>query len=128
MFPGPDCDILPTDETSARSRTSRHARPPDPEEVRQFLALAEVMETWANSLPRWDPRGSEPWYDFADRSYKAELWLADRLRRLPTCQLSMCPQREEVSLTLGGVHSETKKGLGAACRAWAQAAQARVGT
>lgn len=77
-------------------------------------------------MPRWDSQVSEPWFEFVERAYRAETGLAARLRRLPTCRLSMCPVREQVSLTLAGISVDTEKGLAAACRAWAQEARARA--
>ncbi len=90
----------------------------------QLLALAELMEGWAAALPRWDSRVTEPWFVFLERTYKAETALAERLGRLPTCRLSMCPVREQVHLTLAGISVSTEQGLAAACRAWAQKARA----
>lgn len=90
----------------------------------QLLALADLMESWAAALPRWDSQVTEPWFVFLERAYKAETGLAERLRRLPTCRLAMCPIRAQISLTLAGISVSTDQGLAAACRAWAQKARA----
>lgn len=91
----------------------------------QLLALAELMESWALALPRWDNQVTEPWFVFLDRAYKAETDLAERLRRLPTCRLFMCPIRQQVSLTLADISISTDKGLASACRGWARNARAQ---
>jgi len=91
----------------------------------QLLALAELMEGWAAGLPRWDRRVTEPWFVFLERAYKAETALAERLGRLPTCRLVMCPVRENISLSLAGIGVSTDQGLAAACRAWARDARSR---
>ena len=90
----------------------------------QFLALAELMESWADALPRWDSQVTEPWFVFLERAYKAETGLAEHLGRLPTCRLVMCPVREQVSLSLAGIGVSTDQGLAATCRAWARDARA----
>lgn len=92
----------------------------------QLLALAELMEGWADALPRWDSQVTEPWFVFLERAYKAETALAERLRRLPTCRIFMCSMREQVSLRLADISVSTKEGLAAACRAWAQNARERA--
>jgi hypothetical protein len=104
---------------------------PEPEKLQtvrdqrsaQLLALADLMDGWAAALPRWDSQVTEPWFVFLERAYKAETALAQRLRRLPTCRLGMCPIREQVSLALAGISVDTDRGLAAACRAWAQKAR-----
>lgn len=95
-------------------------------EAEQMLALADLLERWAEALPRGHVQGSERWDVFLDRVYEAEMALAERLRKLPTCQLSMCPFREKVTLVLAGVRVRTEGGLAGACRAWAGAVRARV--
>ena len=90
----------------------------------ELLAIADLMEGWAAVLPRWDSEVTEPWFVFLERAYKAETSLAEKLRQLPTCLLSMCPLRMQVSLKLAGISVSTKHGLAAACRAWAQKARA----
>ena len=82
------------------------------------------MESWAAALPRWDSEVTEPWFVFLERAYEAETSLAERLRRLPTCRLSMCPLRIQVSLKLVGISARSEQGLAAACRAWARNARA----
>ncbi|WP_210529650.1 hypothetical protein [Rubellimicrobium arenae] len=89
----------------------------------QLTALAELMDNWGAALPRWDSQVAEPWFFFLERAYSAETGLAERLRRLPTCRLSMCPLREQVRLSLAGISVETDRGLAAACQAWAQEAR-----
>lgn len=91
----------------------------------ELLAIADLMESWAATLPLWESEVPEPWFEFLERAYNAETSLAERLRRLPTCRLYMCPRRMEVSLKLAGIHVSTEQGLAAACRAWAR--QARKG-
>lgn len=93
------------------------------EPAAQLLALADLIESWGAALPRWDSQVVEPWFVFVERAYKAETDLAERLRRLPTCRIFMCPVRENVSLTLAGIRVETDKGLAAVCRAWAREAR-----
>jgi aminoglycoside phosphotransferase len=92
----------------------------------QLLALADLLERWAEALPRGHVQGSERWDVFLDRVYEAEMALAERLRALPTCRLSMCPFREKVTLALAGVRVRTECGLAGACCAWARAVRARV--
>lgn len=82
------------------------------------------MESWAATLPRWDSEVTEPWFVFLERAYQAETSMAERLRRLPTCLLVMCPLRLKVSLKLAGISARSEQGLAAACRAWAQNARA----
>ena len=94
--------------------------------VEQMLALADLLEGWADALPRGHVQGSERWDVFLDRVYEAEMALAERLRELPTCRLSMCPFREKVTLVLAGVRVRTAGGLAGACRAWARVVKARV--
>lgn len=88
---------IPAERPEAGSQTSA-----------QMLALADVMDEWATALPRWDAQVSEPWFVFVERAYEAETALASRLRRLPTCRLSMCPIREQVDLTLAGISVSTE--------------------
>lgn len=125
--------ILPAASTSAppvtsagplavpETRTAKNAgaRPPT-----ELLALANLMESWAAALPGWDSQVTEPWFVYLERAYEAETSLAKRLRRLPTCRLSMCPLRMKVSLRLADISVSTKQGLAAACRAWARNARA----
>ena len=92
----------------------------------QMMALADLLEGWAEALPRGHVQGSERWDVFLDRVYEAEIALAKRLRKLPTCQLSMCPFREKATLALAGVRVRTEGGLAGACRAWARVVRARV--
>jgi len=88
-------------------------------------SLAGVMEGWAAALPRWDAQVTEPWFTFVERAYEAETALAERLRRLPTCRLFMCPIRQDVTLSLAGISIESDQGLAGACRAWARSARER---
>ena len=92
----------------------------------QLLALAGLIEGWADALPRWDSQVTEPWFVFLERAYKEETSLAERLGRLPTCRLTMCSVREQISLTLAGISVRTDQGLAAALRAWARKARERA--
>jgi hypothetical protein len=89
----------------------------------ELLALADLLENWADTLPRWDSDVTEPWFVFLERAYQAETGLAERLRRLPTCYLVMCPLRLKVSLKLAGISSRSDQGLAAGLRAWARNAR-----
>ena len=91
-----------------------------------MLAVAELLERWADALPRGRVQGSERWDVYLERRYEADMALAKRLLGLPTCRLSMCPMREQVTLTLAGVRVSTERGLAAACREWAHAVRTRV--
>jgi chloramphenicol 3-O-phosphotransferase len=93
----------------------------------QMLALADLLEKWAEALPRGHVQGSEGWDVFLDRVYEAEIALTERLRKLPTCRLSMCPFREQVTLVLAGVRVSTESGLARTCRAWARRPSACAG-
>ena len=116
--PGASAEHAVTPETVTMQVSG--SRPPA-----ELLAIADLMERWAAVLPRWDSEVTEPWFVFLERAYKAETSLAERLRHLPTCHLSMCPLRMQVSLKLAGISVSTEQGLAAACRAWAR--QARAG-
>ena len=91
-----------------------------------MIAVAELLEQWADALPCGRVQSTERWDVYLERRYKADMALAKRLRELPTCQLSMCPMREQVMLILAGVRVSTERGLADACRAWARAVRARV--
>lgn len=121
--------VRPTSSTSTpEPLTAPESEKPqvaESQKSEQLLALAEVMEGWAATLPRWDSQVTEPWFVFVERAYMAETGLAERLRQLPTCRLVMCQIRERVSLTLAGISVRTDQGLAAACRAWAQQARAQ---
>lgn len=91
-----------------------------------MLAVAELLERWADALPCGRVEGLERWDVYLDRRYEADIALAKRLRGLPTCQLSMCPMREQVTLILAGVRVRTERGLADACRKWAHAVRARM--
>lgn len=106
----------------SRSSASTASAPPEaplPRIPPEMLALAELMERWAEELPSFDPEAAEPWFVVLDRAFNAEMALAERLRRLPTCRLEMCAARQKVSLSLAGIRVRTKDGLAEACRAWA---------
>ena len=126
-----DC-IDPTAKSLSKGRAVASAMEPErtqrtgEQPSAQLLALAVLMESWADALPRWDGQVTEPWFIFLERAYEAETALADRLRRLPTCRIFMCAMREQVSLRLAGIGVSTKEGLAAACRAWAQTARERA--
>lgn len=75
-----------------------------------LLLAADYLERWAESLPSPARMGEEPWYEFADRRYRAEVALMERLRRAPRCHLWTCPVRMEVNLTLGGSQFAPSRG------------------
>lgn len=89
----------------------------------ELLALADLMESWAATLPRWDNDVIEPWFVFLERAYQAETSMAERLRRLPTCDLVMCPLRLKVSIKLAGISGRSEQGLAAGLCAWARNAR-----
>ena len=92
-----------------------------------YLAAADQLEAWAESLPRWSQGGQEPWYVFLDRSYEAEVAIIERLRRSPNCRLRTCPVRMQVDLTLGGISVSTDQGLAAALQEWARRTRSQLG-
>ena len=93
-----------------------------------YLLAADRLEEWAAELPRWHPGSNELWHEFLDRLYEADRALAARLRRLPTCELWMCPTRTAIELSLGGIRIRSEKGLAAACRIWAAEVRAQLGS
>src|SRR3712207_2234939 len=97
------------------------------ERVGRLLVAADRLEQRARALPRWNPQAGERWDDFLERSYEAEMALADGLRRVPDCHLSMCSRRERVTLTLGGVTVQSKRGLARACLDWVAEVRASYG-
>jgi hypothetical protein len=109
---------------SASQDFGRSQQEPSPTTIK-IEALADLMEEWAAALPRWDAQVAEPWFAYLERAYEAETALAERLRRLPTCRLSMCPVRQDISLSLAGISVISDQGLPGACRAWSQMARQR---
>ncbi|EYD75638.1 hypothetical protein Rumeso_02725 [Rubellimicrobium mesophilum DSM 19309] len=83
------------------------------------LAVAALLERWADEVPHWDPSAGERWDAFADRRYLAEKALKERLRRLPTCVLRTDDCCTEVDFTLAGVRVRSRVCLEDGCRAWA---------
>jgi hypothetical protein len=92
-----------------------------------LLLAADHLEWWTDSLPVWSDDGREPWYEFLERRYRAEVALIERLHRAPRCWLEICPRRMDVELTLGGISVRTKDGLAAALREWARRAREQSG-
>ena len=123
LKPGPTPPASPAEPSEAPETDTTQSAGSQPSA--QLLALAELMEGWAAGLPRWDSQVTEPWFVFLERAYKAETALAERLGRLRTCRLVMCPVREQVSLRLARISVSSDQGLAAACRTWAQKARAQ---
>ena len=92
----------------------------------RFLRAAEQVEAWANELPVWREGTNELWYEFLDREYEAEMALAARLRREPTCKIWMNADRNMVELKLGGLKVHSQHRLRGACLAWAAELRKRV--
>jgi hypothetical protein len=99
----------------------------NPNRAAAFLEAADHLERWAESLPDWSAADPEPWYEFLERRYAAEVALIERLRRAPNCQITTCSARMHVELTLGGLSVQTDKGLGPALQQWALLARRRLG-
>jgi hypothetical protein len=83
------------------------------------LAVAALLERWADEIPRWDASKGERWDEFADRRYQAERVLKERLRRLPTCILRTDDACAHVELMLAGIKVSSQACLEKGCRAWA---------
>ena len=113
-------EIEMAEHAAPETRNAQSAASQPPAEL---LALADLMESWAAALPRWDSDVTGPWFVFLERAYEAETSLAERLRRLPTCRLSMCPLRLKVSLKFAGISGSSDQGLAACLRAWARNAR-----
>lgn len=98
---------------------------PEPSPRAAFLAAADQLETWATTVPRWDPHGTEPWYVCAERRFDAENAILARLRREPSCEVDLCPLRIRVRLVVAGLAAVSAGGLEGALRAWAARARTR---
>jgi hypothetical protein len=109
-----------SEHAAPETRTAQSSASQPPAEL---LALADLMENWAAALPRWDSDVTEPWFIFLERAYEAETSLAERLRRLPSCHLVMCPLRLKVSVKLAGISGRSDQGLAAGLYAWARNAR-----
>ena len=100
-------------------RPPRGVMTADPDERATALALADLLEYWAETVPVWGPASTDPWYVFAERRYEAEKALMERLRPLPTCSIRGDEASTSVSLTLAGLQVRSQAGVAEACRAWA---------
>jgi hypothetical protein len=85
---------------------------------RARLPVADELQIWTATLPKWNPLGHESWDVFARRRAIAEEALARRLRGLPDCTLTTTHHGMCVNFTLAGVHVTTHEGLGKACQVW----------
>lgn len=94
--------------------------------MNELLALADLLEEWAGSVPHWDPQAGERWDLFADRRFEAERALRARLRRLPTCVIRTDPALTHVEFALAGIGVEPRASIDGACRAWAAEARRRA--
>jgi hypothetical protein len=90
------------------------------------LAVAALLERWADEIPRWDATTGERWDEFADRRFEAERILKERLRRLPTCVLRTDEACAHVELMLAGIKVNSQACLGKGCRAWAEEMKRRT--
>jgi len=90
------------------------------------LAAAALLERWADAVPTWAPDAGETWNQFAERRYRAEQVLEERLRRLPTCELALDATGSHVDLVLAGVRVPRQNCLANACRAWASEIRRRT--
>jgi hypothetical protein len=91
-----------------------------------LFQAADLLEQWANALPKRGSDGKEVWYEFLDRRYEAEVALIERLRQAPGCRLETCSLRREIRLTLAGITVHTDQGLASALREWARVARVRA--
>jgi hypothetical protein len=91
------------------------------------LRAADHLGWWADSLPNRTEVGDEPWYEFLERRYRAEVALIERLLRSPHFWLETCPPRSHVELTLGGISVRTEEDIAAALQEWARRAREQVG-
>ena len=91
-----------------------------------LLRFVERLEAEALALPRWNPAAPEPWSEFVDRQYEAEMCLARQLRALPVCELAMSSTRSAVTLDLFGLRVKSNQGLAQACLQWATLMRARL--
>jgi hypothetical protein len=83
------------------------------------LAVAALLERWADEIPRWDVVAGERWDAFAERRYIAERTLKERLRRLPGCVLQVDDAGTQVDLMLAGIRAKSRICLQEACQVWA---------
>ncbi|TNC74891.1 hypothetical protein [Rubellimicrobium roseum] len=94
------------------------------EQVGRLLTAADRLEEMVKALPRWNPQAGERWDEFLERSYEAEMNLANELRRVANCRLTMCSRRSRVDLTLAGISVTTNRGLARACLDWVEEVRA----
>lgn len=80
--------------------------------------VADELERWVSRLPTWDLAHPEPWKTFLARLRRSEELLAVRLRRLPSCGLTVSEDGQVVQLSLAGLAVHARHGLVDACQLW----------